>query len=398
MAQDSNVRFLRINGRIVPIKQKGPGEAPPYKQGSKAKNMPSTTLLITTNKNETNKNSLMSFGVGAVAGIGTYAFLRKFKLSKNPQLANLQQAVKDAGGLKTSFVKGYGAKNEKIASAIYGVKFAKKDGGVVFRHMHNAKFSGSHNINPDSLHALFSDKDMFGKIMAQSKGATPLTYNLDEALKRVGNEPKKLKELFPKKDYVIKPVDGALSSFDDFVKTADIEKGNYKQVIRESPEHIIQERMKINKEYRAHFLNGEVYAVSHRNIPNEKIRNLYNKISYKINKTKGGGAFVPIVGKKRKEIEEFTKLHMKNIGANDLPKDTSLHVAFDIADTPDGLKFVEANTSMGTFTNPIVNRKFNRLATGRWGRDVSAGAGVVTGAGVGGAAYNVSTNTKNKKR
>ena len=59
----------------------------------------------------------------------------------------------------------------------------------------------------------------------------------------------------------------------------------------------------------------------------------------------------------------------------------SLHSAYDVAKLKDGTyKLIESNPTPGTLMNPIVNRKLNRMVTGRWGKEVAALGGIGAGA------------------
>ncbi len=113
MAQDQNVRFVRINGRIVPIKQKGPGEAPPSKQGSRAKNMPSTTRLANQKERNTHRAAMGFFGAmfggaaGAITG-GATGLGAKFLGSKVKKLGVLAKASGSKGALIGAAAGGLG--------------------------------------------------------------------------------------------------------------------------------------------------------------------------------------------------------------------------------------------------------------------------------------------------
>ena len=101
MAQDPNVRFVRINGRIVPIKQKGLGAAQQPKQKSQSNSL---------NKNKQEPKEGTGFrkayaGIGALGGIG-YTGIAIDGISKqNSAVGIYAKRTKRLGSRYIDFVK-----------------------------------------------------------------------------------------------------------------------------------------------------------------------------------------------------------------------------------------------------------------------------------------------------
>lgn len=400
--EKGKVKFIRKKGKIIPIKDTKSRDKKP-KEMKVSKPTKRAQVKQKPSPKEQGFRIASTIGVGSLVGAATYVGMRKFRLSNIKKLAELQTAVKESGGKISMATRAAGETptfSSRVQSAIFGMPVSGRDAPVVFRHQAGVRARGSHVINPEYLHDAFGSKRTFGQMFTQaSPKAVPKTYNLDEALKMVGGNPDGLSKLFPGKKFVVKAEDSALSSFNDFTKTDDFIAGNSKarKAIQEAKGSVIQEVMDLQNEYRVHVLNGKAYGMSHRNIPNKTFRNIYNKISTKLGAGAGGGAFIPVMGKERKKLRKFVEEQMDAIRMQDLPQGQSFHAAFDIAKTRDGYKLIEANPSMGTFNNPIINRQFARHATGRWGKDVSGAAALASGGTAAGVTYGVQGGRNDKK-
>lgn len=374
---EQSVKFIRVRGRVIPIK--------PKKQEARGKSVATT--------------SKASVAVGAVSAAVTYGFMRKFKLSKIPALARLQKATqKDGLSINTGLKPGSVA--ERVQSAIYGIrnKGPGHKGVTLFHGTAVPKGTKGHVINPSELADAFGDKRTFGSIFANVPKATPKTIKLDEALSKVGGDPKKLQNLFPEKKFLLKADESAMQRVSDFLNETDMPLVNPKKLASKAKAFVAQERLDLKGEYRAHYLNGKVYGISHRYLKPGIVQSVWNTGTNMIGAGKGGGAFVPVMNPiKRKQIREYLTKNMDAVGGKNLGKNNqSLHAAFDIGDIggKDGLRMIEANPTMGTFMNPINNRQFTRYATGRWGKDVSAASGALAGAG----AYKLSDQANQRKK
>lgn len=339
------VRFVRIHGRVVPIKDKGQ---------SKPKGLSTATKV----------------GIAAVAAVATFAVARRFKLSSNFKLARLQAATKNSGvslstGIKTPFLK-------RVQSVIYGSHVTNDSTDVTANIFTKIRHGKKATINPEYVSNALDDKSNFGKVF---KRFTPKTTTVEEA-----------KNL---KGYIFKPREGSMGKLSDFATSKDLatktEKG--RAVFGNPKGFVAQKLMSFKNEYRAHVFDGEVFGISHRRLPDNILAKAWSKVSG------GGGAFVPVLGDKRKQIKDFAANAFKQSNLTKIPSKDHTFFAFDIGDTGKSLKLIEANTSPGTFANPFINRKFKKLATGRWGRDVAGGAAALSG----GATYAALSSTEKKR-
>lgn len=342
---NEQVRFIRKNGRVIPIRVKAPAsKAPSVSPG------------------------VAAASVGIFTAVATYAFMRKFKVSKIAQLANLQKAARKSG---VALVAGNPTATVKRFDSIMGMPInpLRFKGPVLNRTLGADKlYDATHVINPKRLAKSLSDKRAFAKHFAKNPAAIPKTMGLDEALAKVGGDKRKLKSLFPGQRILIKPSRGGMAKVSDFATERTLASAKARKAFRNPKSFIVQERLALTGEYRAHYLNGKVFGISHRRIPNKKIRASWDRIT-----GGGGGAFVPVVNPfKRRQIRKFVE---KSVSVK-LRKGESVFVAFDVGQTKKGLKLIEANLTPGSFFNPVINRQFQRHATGRWGKGVS-GVGAV---------------------
>jgi hypothetical protein len=365
------VRFIRVRGRIVPIRDKGASTRPKPQSDVAGK--------------------VKAAVAGVAVGAAAFYLLRRFRLSKNIKLANLQTAVETHGMGMASEAPRMPNAVTKFFEHVQGMKADRPElrGSVILNRLPGSAqhYFPVHTINPMRITDVLANKRNVTKIV--NPAAMPATMRLDKALDKVGWHPSKLKDIYPK--FLIKDDLSAMSKVTDFVteKTAHL-KRSVPQMER-AYSSIIQERLPLTGEYRAHFLNGEVFGITHRRIPHEGLRNLWDKMTGKINLGGGGGAFVPVLHPG--ERKRITELLQKNVSMSRLRSNESMFAAFDIAKTQNGLKILEANTTPGTFINPFINRRFKELATGRMSR-AKAGLGALA---VGGGTYKLTAPSERRK-
>lgn len=325
-------------------------------------------------------------------GAGTlgYALLRRYNpAAQGSALRALQNLTK---GKKFQIATEEASPlTQRIRSAIFGaptVNKGKDVGGVVLHHTPSpARGMGDVNIGQGGLTSAMHDKYIFDRVMREGvgagpglKGALPDTELLAEALKRTGGNPAKLKEMFPE-GFFIKAREGSMGRG---IYTSLEDKG-VREALQNPNRFIIQRKMPIQQEYRVHTLEGQPFASTHRWIPHEGIRKVWNRLM-----GGGGGAFLPATGKTRRELEDFVQQatkHLRTEGGKPLASaGESMHAAYDVAKLKDGTyKLIEANPVPGTLMNPIIAQRLQRQAMGRWSRPVAAagGLGLAVPAGVG---------------
>lgn len=376
----NNVKFIRVHGRIVPLRQKT-GQAPakhaaPAKPQSKKPFMTKTKAVF----------------LAAAVGIGVFLIARKFRMSKNLKLAELQKAVNKAGpsgfGVVTDVPRAQTAANRTFEKMM-GLKHNSYDmkGGVVLNRGLDAHdfYEPAHTINPHSFASLLDSKRANTSII--NPKAMPKQKLFEKALDKVKGRGKRLGEIYP--EFVIKKEASAMNKLENFAneKTIMLKKNLYH--FRNPEKYVIQEKLNLKAEYRAHMLNGEVFGISHRRIPNAKLRGIWDKYI----PGGGGGSFIPVVNPA--ERLRIKKLVTENVKLGKLGKNESVFAAFDIGKTDAGLKIIEANTAPGTFAmNPFVSRRFKELASGRMSR---ARAGAL-GVGAGGATYTIAAPGEPKRK
>jgi hypothetical protein len=315
---------------------------------------------------------LASLGIGA----GAYALTRKFRPSSLPKLRELQEAA-EAGGASGYVPKiGFGPVKEKIfegaLSGIFGMPMNKKT-AVKFNVLQDpdTAIKAKQVINPHNIVDELSGKASFAKTAQEFM---PKSRTLKEALREAGS-PEKLKKAMGG-DYLIKPEYGSLEKITDFATHADVlgKSAKAKAAIKSPDKFMIQQKLPSSMEYRVHMLDGQPYGISERFLPDK-----LNEI------TKGrGGGLIPVFNRtKRQQLSEFVQNMSARTKWGNLPEGQHSHMAFDILETPQGFKIVDANPSPATMINPINSRQLNRLMTGRWGKDVSGLAGL----GAGGLTY-----------
>lgn len=329
---------------------------------------------------------LTAAGTGALG----YGLLRRRSFAPiGTQLRSLQEAAKNKPfSIATS---GGTPWAQKIRSMIMGAPVhttGEKVKGTVLHHTPNPKGGGDININAGNITDALQDKAVFDRVMREGVGAgpgmassLPNTMRLDEALKRVGGDPKRLKEIYP--DFMLKARSesmgrGIFKSLDD---------PGVNEAIQNPSQFIFQEKMPIKNEFRVHTIDNEPFTATHRFMPNKTLRGLWNRVA-----GGGGGAFVPLVGKRRRALHDFIRqstAHLKPADGKSLSDvGESMHVAWDVAELPDGtFKLIEANPVPGTMMNPGIAQKLQKQITGRWSRPVAALGGTAL-AGTSGVAAN----------
>jgi hypothetical protein len=341
----------------------------------------------------------------AVAGIGTYAALRKFRPSAIPELRSLQMAAKDKPlEIATAAPKGrglrsmlFGAKDipHNSRSAVAAPFNAKSKATVLHHAPSGSKVEGALNVNSGVLPEALDDKYIFHQLMTKGtggaaglEGSVPRTELLRDVVRKAQGNPAKLREHFGS-DFVIKPRTGSMSKAENLVThQTPHDDPRLVQMLRNPAEHIIQEKIPIQNEYRVHMINNVPFTASNRQIPHKGLRGLWDK-----HMGGGGGAFVPAMGAERQKLMDFARESTKHLGqttegTNILGKSENLHHALDIASTPNGYKLIESNPTPGTLMNPVVSRKLQWNITGRAPKDVAAlgGLGAATATGLAGHA------------
>lgn len=367
-------------------------------------------------KDEDEKPSLLrrAAPVGAaaaLAGLGTYGALRKFRPSAIPELRALQEKAKDkAFEVATSAPQGrglrsmlFGAKDipSNLRDTVGGVA---RPGATVLQHTGNqATTHGAVTINAGVLPGALDDKHTFSQVMqhgtgggAGLEGAIPKTDLLKQRLREVPHE--HLSKAYPT-GYVIKPRTGSMSKAENLLTEATpADDPRLREALRNPGEFIIQEKIPIQKEFRVHLVNNVPFTASHRELPHEGLRSLWNK-----HMGGGGGAFVPVMGEERQRLMDFARNSTKHIGqtegGNLMGQSEHLHHALDIARLPDGsFKVIESNPTPGTLMNPIVSRKLQHMVTGRVPKDVAALGGLGAAAGTGLAAHAIMNRDQREDR
>jgi hypothetical protein len=314
---------------------------------------------------------LTAAGTGALG----YGLLRRRSFAPSgTQLRALQEAAKDKPfSIATS---GGTPLAQRIRSFIFGaptITSGQKVKGTVLHHTPNPKGGGDLNLNTGGVVNAMQDKLTFDSIMREGVGAgpgransLPNTMPLADALKRVGGDPSRLKEIYP--EFMLKAREGSMGQG----IYSSLDAPGARNALQNPNHFIFQEKMPIKNEYRVHTLDNEPFTASHRFIPNKTLRNMWDKLP-----GVGGGAFVPLVGKRRKALHDFIRestAHLKPAnGASLSDVGESMHVAWDVAELPDGtFRLIEANPVPGTLMNPAIAQKFQKKLTGRWSRPVAA--------------------------
>lgn len=311
------VRFIRVHGRVIPIRDRSKAE-------------------------QHTVSPIVKLAAAAAVATGTYLALRKFRPSLNPMLGKLQNTVEknaDNIGLLTEVP---GSVWSRLQQAVFGIRTNRR-AGVYLNYGGFIPGLKATQINGERVAKILHDPAKFlSRVPASAK---PRTEILKDAITRGA----KLKNM------LIKERSGGMRTVGEFKLSA--------KALKNPSKYIAQQKLVLTGEYRVHVLNGEAFGISHRYNPSKTIRKLMP----------GGGAFVPVMNPlKRKEIREFVRKNYPKLNGHSF-------AGLDIGQTAKGLKILEANPAPGTFLNPIVSRQFKRLATGRWGKDVAGGAGLVTG-------------------
>lgn len=310
---------------------------------------------------------LAALGIGA----GTYAAMRKFRPSSIPKLRELQEAA-EKGGFSAHFdVPGLKPSVKKIADAavsgVFGVPVNKKAAAQLnLFQQPDIKIKAKEIVNPSEIVEEFAGKGAFAQT---AQDFMPKTMQLSRALKEA-RKPEMLKKLMG--DYIVKPEHGSLEKLSDFVTHSDVlaKTPKAKAAFINPDKFAIQQKLPSKNEYRVHLIDGQPYGISYRYLP---------KKLDEITKGRGGG-LIPVFNRaKRQELSEFMQKYAAGTKWGNLPKGQHAHAAYDILETPQGLKIIDANPAPATMLNPLNSRQLARLMTGRWGHDVSALAGLGTG-------------------
>ena len=351
--------------------------------------------------------------LAAGTGLGAYKYLRNANMSPHPELARLQQQAKD----KTFEVATTRPLGRKIRSALFGARdiphvpptpqigttstpsVGERPGAAILHHTGGSpsRVTGDVNINAGVLPDAMDDKYLFSRLMGPSgtsgglapgmPGAIPDTQLLRDVLQQHKGDLEAVKRQFPG-GYVIKPRTGSMSKAESLLThETPHEDPRLRRALENPAAHIIQEKMPIQREFRVHMVNNVPVTATHRQIPNENVRQFWDN-----HMGGGGGAFVPVMGKTRKDLQEFARNATRHLGVNPVGKNVlgdaeNLHHALDIAQLPDGsFKVIESNPTPGTFMNPITARKVQRAITGRWDPGTATLGGLAAGsAALGGA-------------
>jgi len=329
------------------------------------------------------RNSL-PYLAAAGAGLGTYGLLRRFNPSVNKGLAALQNSMK---GKKLNIQVNQA---HKVHEPIFGMKPLDKSVKEVPKNIGVLNHSSSTRAVPSDvqinteLASAMDNKVTFDKIMNQgvgfggSKLESPTakgTEYFHNVLKEVGGDVNKLKQKYP--EFIMKPATGSLGQAENLI--TNTEHPMFQKIMKDpnmQRNYLIQEKLPIDKEFRVHTINGVPFSVMNRRIENNKLRGLWEKLTG----SQGGGAFIPTLGKDRQELKDFVSKAHEHLQPA-FEQGHNLHSAYDVAKLKDGTyKLIESNPTPGTLMNPIVNRKLNRMVTGRWGKDVAALGGIGAGA------------------
>lgn len=354
----------------------------------KGKDLANRTKKYVTNKD--NLSKALPYALAGASALGTYGLMRKFKLHKNPALASLQKEMKgkklvyqtDDLGKADRFV--FGHKPTNLTDPL------PKGTGVLNTSSNPTTARADVMLNTD-LASDLNDKLLFDRIMNSGRtGSKKVTADntqvLLNALRSKGVEG--LAEKYPT-GFVAKPRFGSMGKVEDLITDTN----KIEQLSRaKKSQHIIQEKLPIKNEYRVHAIDGVPFTASNRRIKNKTLRGMWEKITG----SEGGGAFIPAIGKTRKDMMKFVEDSHSHL--NDVFKARNhTHAAYDVAELTDGsFRLIEANPSPGTIRNPIVARKLNRMVTGKWDRDVSGAAALGVGAGVGLGAKKIKDRIMNK--
>jgi hypothetical protein len=345
-------------------------------------------------KNNTAKH-LAAGLTGAALAAGSYAAMRKFRPSKVPELARLQNQAKDLEfQIATRHPEGRGLRSWLMGAkdVPHNDKVTDQATALLHHNLNPGGRLGAINVNTGQLPDALDDKWLFYRLMTEGTGGGPglenavaQTMQLDQALKRVGGDPERLKRLW-EPGYVIKPRNGSMSKAEQLLTHAtDLKDPRMQHALENAKHFLIQEHLPIDREFRVHMVNNVPVTAAHRYMPHEGLREVWNK-----HMGGGGGAFVPVTGDERQKLMDFARNATKHLGVdgegqNLLGVAENIHHGVDIARLADGsYRVIESNPQPGTFMNPIVSRKVQQAITGRVPKDVAAlGALGVGGAGLG---------------
>ncbi len=317
------------------------------------------------------------YAAGGAAALGTYALMRRFKGHKNPALAALQKEMK---GKDLVYQVDRKSKLDRLlfGKETTSVSYPLKKGKGVLNTSSNPNTAKADTMINTDFATDLNDKLKFDRIMGTKPGVTAKdTAILDNVFRKSNKDYNNLDKLYPD-GFIVKPRTGSMGKVEDLITSSKDPKLTGMSRSQRT-QHIIQEKLPIEEEFRVHTVNGVPFTATQRRIKNETLRKIWNKISG----SDGGGAFVPATGKTRKDMMKFVEDSHGHL-ADTFKSGNHTHVAYDVAKLKDGtFRLIEANPSPGTMRNPITARKLNRMVTGKWDRDVSAAAGLGVGTGVG---------------
>lgn len=340
------------------------------------------------------KHPLAGLAATALAGAAGYAALRKFRPSAVKGLRELQEAGKSKKGFGVVMEGNQGKAVEGLlGSKVYTPENAPHDRTLLHHGVDDLKRKATKtDINAGDVPYELGDKKTFPKMLerAGAGDTTPKTRSVGE-LKDKSHEGIQ-RELG--KDYVVKDRMGSMTKSDDLItEKTPIDDPKRREYEKNPDNFIAQSRVPIHREYRVHTLNNVPFSITHRRLPHEGARRVWNKLVEKVQgEPGGGGSFLPVMGKKRKELHQFVQESTKH-----LP--TGVHQAFDVAELPDGkFKFIESNPFPGSLGNPVIARRLQRQAMGRWGHDVAGAGGLAAATAAGTAIHEVNKHRGQEKR
>lgn len=367
---------------------------------------------------------MAGLGAAALGGGAGYKLLRKQRLSDNPALRSLQEQI----GNKPMELATHAPTNSRFGRAIrrilYGAPDISDDVATAARQgtplkrdtavLHHGDptsqlpVEGAVDINAPSqgLTSALSDKDSFSKILKQIEEQNPgtkiapATENLGDVIKAFDGDLDKmtahLKGALPE-GWLIKPKDESLGNVSSFISDQTPLTGSKWLEAQKNPQKfILQEKLPIKQEYRVHALQGKPFTATRRRLPEGKLRNAFDTVSRKMGIGEGGFGHIPIMGKKRKALNDFVE--RTNLPMQEAYRGAPTHQAFDIAELPDGsFRYIESNPTPGTTTNPFVSRKLQELASGRMHKDKAVAGATGIGAATGAAGYSAASPSPKKE-
>jgi len=257
----------------------------------------------------------------------------------------------------------------KITSAIMGIRVVRPKAGAKIPNTVGLVHTWSKKahqmkmplIQDMDLMTALDNKGTFPQLFKNNPEIVPQTFYLREF-----NSIESARAAFQRagKGFVVKPTVGSLSNIKD-LPTHEWSNARLAKYIENhgGPNNtIIQELLPFTDEFRVHYVNGKVFSVTQRHLP-DPFRKIYDKY---LPFGGGGGAFLPTKRSTRRELTKFVTKAMD-------PYKSNVHVGLDVVRLPDNtFRLLEGNPVPGTLMNPIVARKLHRTVTGVWTADIQA--------------------------